>query len=153
MDIELTYSKGLLREIGGVAITYGPREGADTTPRAMGSWTLEYQRFSSTLKAVGGIEVTYRRWSSLPLTVGQWRCEQRKSRLEHIGPYELQYDRSGRTCAVGPFQIDYDQGGSRPARARLQSNDQALPDELLLVLFLVLFWQQQAWDAYYQANR
>jgi hypothetical protein len=151
VDIELTYSNGLLREIGGVAITYGPREWADTTPRALGGWTLEYQRFSSTLRAVGGTEITYRRWSSLPQTVGQWRCEHRKSRLQRIGPYELQYDRSGRICAVGPLQIDY--AGSRPARARLQSNDQALPDELLLVLFLVLFWQQQAWDANYYANR
>lgn len=62
----------------------------------------------------------------------------------------MQYDRSGRICAVGPLQIDY--AGSRPARARLQSNE-ALSDELLLVLFLVLFWQQQAWDANYQANR
>jgi hypothetical protein len=34
MDIELTNNKGLLREIGGVTITYGRREWRDTTPRA-----------------------------------------------------------------------------------------------------------------------
>jgi hypothetical protein len=31
--------------------------------------------------------------------------------------------------------------------------DEPLPDELLLVLFLVLFWQQQVWDGYDQASR
>lgn len=154
MDIELKYDKGLLREIGGVEITYGRREWMDTTPRALGSWALEYQRFSSTLKSVGGIEITYRRWSSLPLTVGRWRCEHRKGRLQRIGPYELRHDHSGRVCGVGPLCILYDRGGSDPDRARLEGSDGSLPDELLLVLFLVLFWQKQAWDAYYyEANR
>ncbi|MFF0094719.1 hypothetical protein ACFYSF_32850 [Streptomyces canus] len=153
MNIELTYDKGLLRAIDGVAITYGQREWMDTTPRALGSWALEYQRFSSTLRAVGGVEITYRRWSSLPRTVGQWNCEHRRSHLERIGPYALRYDHAGRVCAVGPLQILYDRGGSQPAHAQLEGADNALPDELLLVLFLVLFWQKQAWDAYYQANR
>lgn len=156
MDVEFTYGKGLLRAIGGVAITYGRREALDSTPRALGPWPLEYQRFSSTLRAAGGVEITYRRWSSLPLTVGQWKCEHSRfgGRLQRIGPYELRYDRhGGRVCAVGPLEIFYDQGGSRPASAQLQGEDESLSDDLLLALFLVLFWQQQAWDAYYQANR
>ncbi|MGW7510157.1 hypothetical protein ACWGJ0_20900 [Streptomyces massasporeus] len=153
MDIELVYDKGLLREIGGVAISYGQREWMNTMPRALGSWPLEYQRFSATLRAVGDVEIAYRRWSSLPRTVGQWDCEQRKSRLERVGPYQLRYDRAGRVCTVGPVQIFYDRGNWNPVRAQLQSTDQSLSDALLLVLFLVLFWQEQAWDAYYQAHR
>ncbi|MDT9700959.1 hypothetical protein [Streptomyces sp. P17] len=153
MDIELTYDKGLLRGIGSVPITYGQREWMDTTPRALGSWALEYQRFSSTLRAVGSVEITYRRWSSLPRTVGQWSCEHRRSRLERIGPYELGYDQGGRVCAVGPLWIVYDGGEAQPIRARLQGEDESLSDELLLVLFLALFWQKQAWDAYDQAHR
>ncbi|MEU0208105.1 hypothetical protein ABZ235_38595 [Streptomyces canus] len=152
MDIDLTYGKGLLRAIGGVTITYGEREWMDTTPRALGAWALEYQRFSSTLRAVGGVEITYRRWSSLPRTVGQWTCEHRRSRLESIGPYALGHDQVGRVSAVGPLQIFYGRGGSEPTRAQLQ-DDESLTDELLLILFLVLFWQKQTWDAYYQAQR
>jgi hypothetical protein len=38
MNIELTYDKGLLRAIDGVAITYGPREWTDKAPCALGSW-------------------------------------------------------------------------------------------------------------------
>ncbi|MFJ2925643.1 hypothetical protein ACIPIU_11600 [Streptomyces massasporeus] len=153
MDIELVYDKGLLREIGGVAISYGRRERMDTMPRALGSWPLEYQRFSATLRAVGDVEIAYRRWSSLPRTVGQWDCERRKSRLERVGPYQLRYDRAGRVCTVGPVQIFYDRGNWNPVGAQLQSTDESLSDELLLVLFLVVFWQKQAWDAYYQAHR
>lgn len=156
MDVELTYRKGLWRGIGDVEITYGRREWLDTTPRALGSWPLEYQRFSSMLRAVGDVEITYRRWSSVPLTVGQWRCEQSRlgARLLRIGPYELRYDRLGsRVCAVGPLEIFYDRGGSRPFRVRLHGGDEWLSDDLLLALFLVLFWQKQAWDAYYQAKR
>ncbi|MEW2079648.1 hypothetical protein AB0941_39965 [Streptomyces sp. NPDC013433] len=154
MDIELTYDKGLLRSIGGAAVTYGRREWTDSTPRALGSWPLEYQRFSSTLRAVGDVEITYRRRSSLPRTVGRWNCETSRfgGRLERIGPYELIHDGGGRVCAVGPLEILYDRGGSQPVRVR-QPGDEPLSDELLLVLFLVLFWQQQAWDAYYQASR
>ncbi|MEU6238992.1 hypothetical protein [Kitasatospora sp. NPDC047058] len=150
-DIELTYHKGLLREIGGAAVTYGHREWLDSTPRALGPWALEYQRLGSTLRAVGGIEITYRRWSSLPRTVGQWTCEASKhgARLLRIGPYELTYDRHGsRVSAVGPVEIFYDRLGSRPIRVRLHGEDDSLSDELLLALFLVLFWQKQAWDAY-----
>ncbi|MFJ9850261.1 hypothetical protein [Streptomyces sp. NPDC101150] len=58
MDIELTYDKGLLRGIGGVQITYDRPERLDSTGRALGSWTLKYQRFSSTLCAVGNVEIT-----------------------------------------------------------------------------------------------
>lgn len=155
MDIELTYDNGLLRGIGGVEITYGRREWLDSTPRALGSWTLEYQRFSSTLRAVGGVEITYRRWSSLPLTVGQWSCEHSRfgGSLLCIGPYELRYDRRGsRVCAVGPLEIFYDRRGSRPLRVRLHGEGESLSDDLLLALFLVLFWQQQTWDAYDQAK-
>lgn len=155
MDIELTYGKGLLRGIGSVEVTYGQREWLDSTPRALGSWTLEYQRFSSTLRAVGGVKITYRRWSSLPLTVGQWSCEHSRfgARLLHIGPYELRYDRGGsRVRAVGPLEIFYDRLGSRPIRVRLHGEGESLSDDLLLALFLVLFWQQQTWDAYYQAK-
>lgn len=153
VDIELTYDKGLLRGIGGVEITYGRREWMDSTPRALGSWTLEYQRFSSTLRAVGGVEITYRRWSSLPLAVGQWSCEHSRfgGRLLRIGPYELSYDRHGsRVCAVGPLEILYDRRGSRPISVR--PHGEALSDDLLLALFLVLFWQQQTWDAQCQAR-
>ncbi|MFE2537866.1 hypothetical protein [Streptomyces sp. NPDC059371] len=155
MDIELTYDKGLLRGIGGAAITYGRREWMDSTPRALGSWPLEYQRFSSTLRAVGDIEITYRQRSSLPRTVGRWSCETSRfgGRLDSIGPHELRHDGGGRVCAVGPLEIFYDRGGGHAIRVRLPGDDATLSDELLLVLFLVLFWQQQAWDAYHQANR
>lgn len=60
MDVEFTYGKGLLCAMDGVAITYGRREALDSTPRALGPWPLEYQRFSSTLRAVGDVEITYR---------------------------------------------------------------------------------------------
>ncbi|MFF5790201.1 hypothetical protein ACFY8P_35165 [Streptomyces sp. NPDC012693] len=156
MDIELMYDKGLLRGIGGAEITYGAREWLDSTPRALGSWTLEYQRFSSTLRAVGGVEITYRRWSSQPLTVGQWDCEHSRfgARLQRIGPYELRYDGHGsRVCAVGPLEISYDRLGSRPVRVRQPGEGESLSDDLLLALFLVLFWQQQTWDAYDQSKR
>ncbi|MFD8544533.1 hypothetical protein [Streptomyces sp. NPDC059649] len=155
MDIDLTYGKGLWRGIDGVEITYGRREWLDTTPRALGPWPLEYQRFSSMLRAVGGVEITYRRWSSMPLTVGQWHCEHsRLGRLLRIGPYDLRYDRLGsRVCAVGPLEIFYDRGGSRPIRVRLYGEGESLSDDLLLALFLVLFWQKQAWDAYDQSRR
>ncbi|MFJ8650057.1 hypothetical protein ACIRNI_28570 [Streptomyces sp. NPDC093546] len=104
---------------------------------------------------MGGVEITYRRWSTLPRTVGQWSCEASKhgTRLLRIGPYELKYDRHGnRVQAVGPLEIFYDRLGSRPIRVRLHGEGEPLSDELLLVLFLVLFWQKQAWDAHY-ANR
>ena len=156
MDIELTYHKGLLRRIGDVEISYGRREWLDSTPRALGSWPLEYQRFSSTLRAVGDVEIAYRRWSTLPCTVGQWNCEHSRfgARLLRIGPYELQHDRGGsRVRAVGPLEIVYDRLGSRPICVRLHDEGESLSDDLLLVLFLVLFWQRQAWDAYNQANR
>ncbi|MBT1092333.1 hypothetical protein [Streptomyces sp. Tu102] len=155
MDIELTYGNGLLRSIGSAEISYGRREWMDSAPRAVGSWPLEYQRFSSTLRAVGSVEITYRRRSSLPRTVGRWSCEASRfgGRLERIGPYELMHDGAGRVCAVGPLEIFYNGGGSHPIHVRLPGEDVTLTEELLLVLFLVLFWQQQAWDAYYQANR
>ncbi|MEV3987664.1 hypothetical protein AB0J57_02020 [Streptomyces sp. NPDC049837] len=150
MDVELTYHKGLLRAIGGVPVTYGRREWLDSTPRALGPWPLEYQRFSSTLRAVGSVGITYRRWSGQPLAVGEWSCEHSKfgGSLRRIGPYELRYDRLGsRVCAVGPLEISYDRGGSRPIRARLHGEGESLPDDLLLALFLVLFWQKQSWEA------
>ncbi|MFF5131066.1 hypothetical protein ACFY41_29600 [Streptomyces syringium] len=155
MDIELTYDKGLWRGIGGVEITYGRREWLDSTPRALGSWPLEYQRFSSTLRAVGDVEITYRRWSSAPLTVGQWHCEHSRfgTRLLRIGPYELRYHRRGSVSAVGPLEIFYDRCGSRPIRVRLHGEGESLSEDLLLALFLVLFWQKQTWDAYNQAKR
>lgn len=156
MDIELTYSKGLLRRIGGLEISHGRSEWLDSTPRALGSWTLEYQRFSSTLRAVGGVEITYRRWSTTPRTVGQWSCEHSRfgTRLLRVGPYELRHDRGGsRVCAIGPLEIFYDRLGSRPIRVRLHGEGESLTDDLLLALFLVLFWQKQAWDAYNQARR
>ncbi|MEU6303370.1 hypothetical protein [Streptomyces chartreusis] len=155
MEIELTYDKGLLRSIGSAAISYGRREWMDSTPRAVGSWPLEYQRFSSTLRAVGSVEITYRRRSSLPRTVGGWSCETSRfgGRLERIGPYELMHDGAGRVCAVGPLEVLYSGGESHPLHVRLPGEDMTLSEDLLLVLFLVLFWQQQAWDAYYQANR
>lgn len=120
----------------------------------MGAWPLEYQRFSSTLRAVGDVEITCRRFPSLPRTVGRWSCEISRfgGRLECIGPYELIHDRAGRVCAVGPLEIIYDRVGSHPVRVR-RPGEESLSDELLLVLFLVLFWQQQAWDAYDQASR
>jgi hypothetical protein len=155
MDIELTYKKGLLRRIGDVEVSYGQREWLDSTPRALGSWTLEYQRFSSTLRAVGGVEITYRRWSTLPRTVGQWSCEHSRfgTRLLRIGPYELRHDRGGsRVRAVGPLEIFYDRLGSRPIRVRLHGEGETLSDDLLLALFLVLYWQKQAWAAS-EANR
>lgn len=154
MDIELTYNKGLLRGIGDTPITYGQREWMDATPRALGSWTLEYKKFSTTLRAVGDVEITYRGWSGLPLTVGQWGCEHSRfgGRLKSIGPYELRHDRSGRVRGVGPLEIFYDQLGSRPIRVRLHDESERLSDDLVLALFLVLLWQKQAWDAG-QANR
>ncbi|MGA4862217.1 hypothetical protein ACPB9J_06240 [Streptomyces lavendulocolor] len=150
MDIELTYRRGLLRDIGGVPVTYGKREWLDTTPRALGPWPLEYQRFSSTLSAVGSVGITYRRWSALPLSVGRWSCEHSRfgGTLQRIGPYALRYDYLGnRVRAVGPLEIFYDRGGSRPIRLHLDGEGESLPDDLLLALFLVLFWQKQSWEA------
>ncbi|MET9969048.1 hypothetical protein ABZZ80_24745 [Streptomyces sp. NPDC006356] len=155
MDIELTYRKGLLRSIGDVQVSYGRREWLDSTPRALGSWPLEYQRFGTTLRAVGGVEITYRRWSTQPRTVGQWNCECSRfgARLLRIGPYELRHDQAGsRVRAVGPLEIFYDRLGSRPIRVRLHDEGEPLSEDLLLVLFLVLFWQKQARDNY-QASR
>ncbi|HET6353614.1 hypothetical protein [Streptomyces sp.] len=155
MDIELRYKKGLLRNIGDVEVSYGRREWLDSTPRALGSWTLEYQRFGTTLRAVGGVEITYRRWSSLPRTVGQWSCECSRfgARLLRLGPYELGYDGGGsRVRAIGPLEIFYDRLGTRPIRVRLHDESDSLSDDLVLVLFLVLFWQQQAWEAYQRAK-
>ncbi|RST16537.1 hypothetical protein E2C00_17085 [Streptomyces sp. WAC05374] len=156
MDIELTYRKGLLRDIGGVPVTYGKREWLDSTPRALGPWPLEYQRFSSTLRAVGSVAITYRRWSGRPVTVGQWSCEHGRfgGSLRRIGPYELRYDQFGsRVRAVGPLEIFYDRLGSRPIRLRLDGEGESLSDDLLLALFLVLFWQKQNQDAAAQARR
>jgi hypothetical protein len=155
MDIELTYRKGLLRSIGDVQVSYGRREWLDSTPRALDSWTLEYQRFGTTLRAVGGVEITYRRWSTLPRTVGQWSCECSRfgTRLLRIGPYELRHDRGGRRVrGVGPLEISYDRLGSRPIRVRLHDESERLSDDLVLALFLVLFWQQQAWEAAQRAS-
>jgi hypothetical protein len=54
------------------------------------------------------------------------------------------YDRLGnRVRAVGPLEISYDRLGSRPSRVRLHGEDGALSDDLLLALFLVLYWQQE----------
>ncbi|MFJ8719659.1 hypothetical protein ACIRD9_42075 [Streptomyces violaceus] len=155
MDVELTYKKGLLRSIGDVEVSYGRREWLDSTPRALGSWTLEYQRFSTTLRAVGDIEITYSRWSVLPRTVGQWSCEGSRfgNRLLRLGPYDLEYDRGGsRVRAIGPLRVFYDRLGSRPIRVQ-HDNGQPLSDGLVLALFLVLFRQKQSWDADQRARR
>lgn len=156
MDIELTYDRaGRLRAIGRLEITYKRR---DRRPRTLGSWSIEYQRFSSLLSSVGGTEITYRRWSSLPRTVGQWNCEHNRSgaQLLRIGPHELRYDTHSSVCGVGPLEIVYDHNGSSPIRAQLPGEGDALPAELVLTFFLALFWQEQAReanDAYYQARR
>ncbi|MGI5423167.1 hypothetical protein [Streptomyces sp. CA-179760] len=155
MDVELTYRKGLLRRIGDVEVSYGRREWLDSTPRALGSWPLEYQRFSTTLRAVGDVEITYRRWSVLPRTVGRWSCECSRfgNRLLRLGPYELEYDGGGsRVRAIGPLRIFYDRLGTRPIRVQLHEESQPLSDGLLLALFLVLFWQKQSWDAAQRAR-
>lgn len=155
MDIELTYRKGLLRTIGDVEVSYGRREWLDSTPRALGPWPLEYQRFGATLRAVGGVDITYRRWSTLPRTVGQWSCECSRfgARLLSIGPYELRHDRGGsRVRGIGPLEIFYDRLGGRPIRVRLHDERRSLSDDLVLALFLVLFWQQQAWEAARRAD-
>ncbi|GAA2321473.1 hypothetical protein GCM10010234_79140 [Streptomyces hawaiiensis] len=102
--------------------------------------------------------------TSRSLTVGGPACrapwgngiehgKSRLERLERVGPYQLRHDRAGRVCTVGPVQIFYGRGDWNPVGAQLQSTDEPLSDELLPVLFLVLFWQKQAWDAYYQAHR
>ncbi|MDH6451087.1 MULTISPECIES: hypothetical protein [unclassified Streptomyces] len=150
MDIELTYRRGLLRSIGGVQVSYGPREWLDSTPRALGAWPLEYQRFSTMLRSVAGIQITYRRWTALPLSVGQWNCEHSRfgSRMLRLGPYELSHDRGGsRVRTLGPLEISYDRLGSRPIRAHLPGETAQLSPDLLLALFLTLFWQQQSWEA------
>ncbi|MFD5258426.1 hypothetical protein ACFWM5_37130, partial [Streptomyces bobili] len=131
----------------------------DKRPRTLGSWSIEYQRFSSLLSAVGGVEITYRRWSSLPRTVGQWSCEHSRSgaQLLRIGPHDLRYDpHGGNVCGVGPLEIFYGEHGSSPIRSQLPGRGDSLSDELLLMLFLTLFWQEQtreAREAYYQARR
>ncbi|MBN0049101.1 hypothetical protein JS756_34485 [Streptomyces actuosus] len=150
MDIELTYRRGLLRSIGDMEVTYGRREWLDSTPRALGVWPLEYQRFGTTLRAVGGLEITYRRWSTLPRTVGRWNCAYSRfgTRLLRLGLHELRYDGGGsRVRGIGPLEIFYDRLGTRPIRVRLDGESRSLPDDLVLALFLVLFWQQQAWEA------
>ncbi|MEU3982993.1 hypothetical protein AB0F77_23400 [Streptomyces sp. NPDC026672] len=155
MDIELTYRKGLLRSIGDVEVSYGRREWLDSTPRALGPWTLEYQRFGTTLRSVGDVDITYRKWSSLPRTVGRWSCEGSRfgTRLLRLGPYELGYDGAGsRVRTLGPLEISYDRLGTRPIRARLRDETEPLSDDLVLALFLVLFWQRQSWDASQRAN-
>ncbi|MGQ4366245.1 hypothetical protein [Streptomyces sp. SAS_272] len=155
MDIELTYRKGLLRTIGDVEVSYGRREWLDSTPRALGPWPLAYQRFGETLRAVGDVEITYRRWSTLPRTVGQWSCECSRfgARLLSIGPYELRHDRGGSLVrGIGPLEIFYDRLGSRPIRVRLHDGSLSMSDDLVLALFLVLFWQRQAWEASRRAN-
>ncbi|MGW7127037.1 hypothetical protein ACWGIA_01600 [Streptomyces bobili] len=157
MDIELSYDRaGRLCAIGGTEISYKRR---DKRPRTLGSWSIEYQRFSSLLSAVGGVEITYRRWSSLPRTVGQWSCEHSRSgaQLLRIGPHDLRYDpHGGNVCGVGPLEIFYGEHGSSPIRSQLPGRGDSLSDELLLMLFLTLFWQEQtreACEAYYQARR
>ncbi|MFE5923723.1 hypothetical protein [Streptomyces sp. NPDC056468] len=150
MHIELTYSKGLLRSIGDVEISYGRREWLDSTPRALGPWPLEYKRLSTTLRAVDGIEITYSKWSTMPRTVGQWNCECSRfgARLLRIGPYELRHDTAGsRVRGIGPLEVFYDRLGSRPIRVKLHDDSDRLSDDHVLALFLVLFWQEQAWEA------
>ncbi|MFJ7073390.1 hypothetical protein [Streptomyces sp. NPDC098781] len=156
MDIELTYRKGLLRSIGDVEISYGRREWLNGTPRALGAWPLEYQRLSTNVRAVGSVEITYSKWSTQPRTVGQWSCESSRfgARLLRVGPYELRHDLAGsRVRGIGPLEVFYDKLGSRPIRVRLHDDSQRLSDDLVLVLYLVLFWQKQAWEAAEQARR
>ncbi|WP_445394827.1 hypothetical protein ACSMX9_16205 [Streptomyces sp. LE64] len=150
MDIELTYARGLLRSIGDVPVSYRRREWLDSTPRALGPWPLAYQRFGTTLRSVGDVEITYRKWSTRPRTVGQWSCECSRfgARLLRIGPYELRHDGGGnRVRGIGPLEVFYDRLGTRPIRVRLHDGSRTLPDDLLLVLFLTLFWQRQEWEA------
>ncbi|MFF8293191.1 hypothetical protein ACF068_28770 [Streptomyces sp. NPDC016309] len=150
MDIELTYHRGLWRRIGDVDITYGRRAWLDSRPRGLGAWTLEYDSLGSRLRAVGDAEITYRRWSNQPLTVGGWTCEHSRfgARLLRIGPHELRYNRLGsRVCGVGPLEVLYDRFGSRPIRVRLGGGAESLTGDLLLALFLALYWQEEAWEA------
>lgn len=156
MDVELTYRKGLLRSIGDVDVVYGPREWLDSTPRALGSWPLEYQRFGATLRSVAGIEITYRRWSALPVSVGRWSCEHTRfgNRLVRLGPYDLTHDRGGsRVRTIGPLEIFYDRLGSRPVRVRRHDANDDLSPDLLLALWVTLFWQHQSWEAGQRAAR
>lgn len=145
MDIELTYDMvgTRLRGIGDATITY---DRLGSRPRTLGSWKLEYDRLGTRLRAVSTAEITYSRWAGLPRTVGQWSCEHSKlaSRLLRIGPHELRYDQlCSRVRAIGSLEIFYDRLGTRPNRVRLPGEGELLSDDLLLALFLVLYWQEE----------
>jgi hypothetical protein len=58
---------------------------------------LTYDMLGTRLRAIGGVEVTYRRMGSRPRTLGQWNLEYHNlgNRLRAIGSVMITYDRFG----------------------------------------------------------
>jgi hypothetical protein len=77
--------------------------------------------------------------------VGHWdlRYDMLGNRLRQIGPFDLDYDRLGnRVRRIGPLTVSYDQLGNRPASVTVP-DEQPLSDDLLVTLYLVLYFARQ----------
>ncbi|GLW96852.1 FHA domain-containing protein [Microtetraspora sp. NBRC 16547] len=144
-ELQLSYDRhgNRLCAIGDARITYD-RWGS--RPRTLGRWLLEYDWFGSRLRKIGDIEIAYKRWSSRPKMLGTWEVEYHRwsGQPRRIGPYKVGHYKLGdRVRTIGPLPISYDRRGSRPRHVRLPDGYQALPDGLLLALFLVLYLQTE----------
>ncbi|MEU9385692.1 hypothetical protein AB0D38_34110 [Streptomyces sp. NPDC048279] len=145
MELELGYDLlgSRLRSIGDVPVTYGRWGGR---PHALGPHPLEYDMLGSRLRWIGDIEIGYGRLGTVPRTFGTWDvdCAAWSGIPRSVGPYAVQHPRlSGRAKAVGPLVLSYDALGTRPRRVALPKDLSALPDDLLRVLFLVLYLQAE----------
>jgi hypothetical protein len=115
-------------------------------PVTLGEMPLEYDMLGARLRAIGPAMIDYDHLGSRPRTLGSWALDYDMlgSRLRQVGPHEVTYKMLGsRVHTVGPMTLGYDRLGSRPKRVQVPGAMGALPPELLVALYFVLYEQRR----------
>jgi hypothetical protein len=142
VELELGYDLlgSRLVRIGDAAVGYDDEQ----RPIRVGQVALRYDAATARLDTAGTRRVGYEPGGNRMRSVGEWELSYDRlgSRLRRLGPYELRHDLFGnRVRTVGPMTISYDLLRNRAAFVSVPGDE--LTDDLMLVLFLVLWIQQR----------